>query len=286
MTGKHSVTIAAFVGLILFVALGGAAFGQAPTLNNPGFEQGFYLQDGVGELEVANGWTAWYVEGQNSPGGQRYHRPEFKPEPSWGRVLAGDYAQKMFTTYAPHNGGLRQEVQVTPGSWYRFCANVYVWSSSEDNPDQSVRAGRYRAMVGANPWGDWNAMADTTIWGQEIVDVYNRWATVCVTFEAWSDRVALFTRGNPWYGSKHNDSYWDQLSLRELASPGTGPTATPPPTYTPYPTYTPQPTPPPCPTCVPGAGSGCPDEETIYGLVRIAVRDELELLRFGVIGGN
>lgn len=205
------------------------------TLTNEGFETGFYLYNGIGELTVANNWIPWFQENKNSPGGAQYHRPEFKPEQvgvGKSRVHTGTYAQKMFTTYSPHDGGLWQRVQATPGQWYRLTAWVYVWSSGEDNADVSKSPGRYRAMVGINPWGDW-AGADTTIWGQEIVDVYDRWVQVSVTAQAWGGTISVLTRGNPWYGAKHNDLYTDDLTLVPVDMGTVCPTPTPCPTPSP-----------------------------------------------------
>lgn len=194
-------------------------------ITNAGFESGFYKYQNIGELEVANGWEPWYLEKTNSPTKIEYHRPEYKPEKvgiGRGRVHSGTFGQKQFTTYSPHDGGLRQNVDVEKGKWYRFSSWVYVWSSGEDNPDVSKNPGRYRAMVGANPWADW-AKADTTIWGEEALDVYDRWVQVKVIFQAWMNRASLFTRGNPWYGAKHNNSYWDEIELVQLADVGTEP---------------------------------------------------------------
>jgi len=194
-------------------------------LANAGFENGFYKFQNIGELEVATGWEPWYLENVKSPGGAVYHRPEYKPEKvgvGKGRVHSGTYGQKQFTTYSSHDGGLRQNIDTEKGKWYRFSAWVYVWSSEQDNADISKCPGRYRAMVGANPWADW-AKADTTIWGEEIIDKYDQWMQVQVIFQAWHTRAALYTRGNPWYGPKHNDSYWDNIELVQLVEPGTEP---------------------------------------------------------------
>lgn len=194
-------------------------------ITNAGFEDGFYKFQNISELEVGQGWEPWYLEKSLSPSKQEYHRPEYKPEKvgaGRSRVHSGTFGQKMFTTYSPHDGGLRQNVITEKGKWYQFSAWVYCWSSGQDNPDISKDPGRYRAMVGANPWADW-AKADTTIWGEEALDVYDRWVQVKVIFQAWMDRASLFIRGNPWYGVKHNDSYWDDIEFVQLAEPGTEP---------------------------------------------------------------
>lgn len=186
---------------------------------NESMSEGFYLFNNVGELEVATGWWPWYLENVKSPGGTIYHRPEYKPEKvgqGKGRVYPPFQAgQKQFTTYAPHDAGLEQEIATDKGKWYRFSAWVYCWSSGQDNPDVSKDPGRYRAMVGANPWADW-AKADTTIWGEEVIDKYNQWLQLQVIFQAWHTKAKLFTRGNPWYGVHHNDSYWGSTKLEVL----------------------------------------------------------------------
>lgn len=220
------------------------------ALLNNDFEEGFRKYNNVGELLVANDWFPWYQEKNKSPGGVEYFRPEYKAEQvgvGAGRVYSGVYSQKMFTTFAPHNAGIYQQINTVKGTWYRFEIWVYIWSSGQDNPDKSVYPGRYRALVGANPWARTDAMDDTTIWGEEIVDQYNQWKKLSVTFQAWGNTTTLFTRGNPWYGAKHNDSYWDLAGamVYELDN------ATPQPTYTVYPTYTPGATVTPYPTLKP-----------------------------------
>jgi len=222
------------------------------TLVNPGFEEGFYQYQGIGELKVPNAWTPWWNEGDKAPTGSVYRRPEWSPiDTTLAAYLvhSGNASNKMFTTYGAHNAGLMQRVKAVPGQWYTFSAWVYVWSSSKDDGHKSEDPrGRYRAMTCANPWGDSNVWSDTSICGKEIVDQYDKWIQVSVTFQAWSNEVTLFTKGNPWWAVKHSDSTWDDLTFVQT-SIGECPT--------PIPTLTPCvcPTPVPCPT--PGAGGTC-----------------------------
>lgn len=267
---KTFVAICIIVPSVVFLAVlvAGRVSAQAVvTLANPGFEDGFRAVRGIGELVVANDWWPWYEEATHSPSGQRYHRPEYKPEEvgvGSGRVLAGTWGQKQFTTYAPHNGGIYQQVSVTPGQWYKFTGNVWIWSSSENNADHSIGPGFYRAMLGCNPWGDTWGPRDTTVWGQEIVDRYDEWVELSVTCQAWGDVLTLFTRGNPVYAVHHNDSYWDLTSL-SLVTVGALPTYTPYPTYTAYPTRTPV----PCPTSGPRS---CPSLKEIATVVYALIK--------------
>lgn len=193
-------------------------------LLNPDFEGGFRYHENIGELQVANEWMPWYLETEG------LHRPEYKAETRQtgsGRVYEGDFAQKMFTTFSAHDAGLSQRVSVEPGSWYKFTGWVYVWSSKQDDPNASFEPGKYRAMLGANPWGHW-ATQYATIWGQEQPqDQYDRWVFLEVIFQAWHNEISLFTRGYPEWNVKHNDSYWDDLSIEEIAAPGQEPPPTP-----------------------------------------------------------
>jgi hypothetical protein len=213
------------------------------NLVNGGFEDGFYQYQGIGELKVPLGWEPWWHEGDKAPSGTAYRRPEWSPiDTALAAYLVhgGTYSSKMFTTYGAHNAGLYQRVKATPGQWYEFSAWVYVWSSSgTDGHKSESPQGRYRAMTCVNPWGSSQNWDDTTICGKDILDVYDSWQRVSVTFQAWGDEVTLFTKGNPWYAVRSNDSTWDDVMLREVAGPGE-----------------PCPECPMCPEC-PGAGGTC-----------------------------
>jgi hypothetical protein len=204
------------------------------SLQNPHMEDGFRYVDGVGELQVGNGWQPWYHE---APG---WFRPEYKPETvdvGRGRVYEGQHSQKLFTTYAKHDAGIYQEVYgVSPGQWYTFEATGWQWSSQYDNPDTSEKNGKCSLFVGINPWGDARALYRTTVWGEEALNVYDQWVTVDVTSQAWTDKIVVFVRHTCEYPVKHNDLYVEGFKL-EAVDLGQDP----PPTYTPLPTYTPVP---------------------------------------------
>jgi hypothetical protein len=185
----------------------------------------------------------------------------------------------MFNTYGAHNAGLLQRVKVVKGQWYTFRAWVYVWSSAQDDGRHSVQGGLYRAMVGINPWGDYNIRRDTTIWGKEIVDQCDQWYQVSVTAQAWSDYITVATRGNPQWAAKHNDSSWDDLTLEVSSEHGTCPTPTPCPAC---PTC---PAPTPCPTCPPGGSCTCVTKEQLDAVADSIVARLIAFIReltFGV----
>jgi hypothetical protein len=250
-------------------AMGTGQGAQIETANtvglvNPFLEDGFRYVDGVGELQVGNGWHPWYYENP----GEQWFRPEYKAETrdvGRGRVYEGDYSQKLFTTYAKHDAGIYQEIQgVTKGGWYEFSAIGWQWSSQHDNPDESRQDGKCSLIVGINPWGDNRALYRTTIWGEEALNVYDRWAKVTVTAQAWTTKIVVFVRHVCEYPVKHNDVYFESFALRAVSLESEPPpTSTPRPTYTPLPTYTPSP---------PGKDCLCPTLEDIRTMVREELR--------------
>ena len=261
------VLVAAIVaGLVVASRRGMMTFEQAAAemLANPGFEGGFYLSGGVGELEVGKSWQVWFDP--NSP----HKRPEYKPETldvGRGRVRSGKHAQKLFTTFASHDAGIYQEIYgVVPGQWYAFSAWGYQWSSEQDNPDSSVKDGKCSLLVGINPWGDANPRARTTVWGKEALQQYNRWVEVEVTAQAWSDKVVVAVRQVCEWPVRHNDAYLDDAHL-ELAGDVTGPTPTPLPTRV-------------CPTAEPGAGVDYGEIERLIREVAGTVVAEREPVRW------
>jgi hypothetical protein len=203
----------------------------SPILLDPGFE-GTFIQRGAPEVMVAASWNEWY-----NSGGQ-LHRPEFKAEKlgqGASRVWSGEQAQKTFTTYALHDGGVWQIVNgLQENHWYRFQCMVWNWSSQEDNPNVSSNPGKGSSLVGVNPWGNAWPNHYTTIWGKAALEEYDQWVSVSVLFQAWSPKAALLTRGIQEYPVKHGDWYWDGCSLIGVDI-GCPPTSTPPP-HTPVPT--------------------------------------------------
>lgn len=178
-------------------------------LLNVGFEGGF-SERGAPQLLVADHWDPWFDE--------RYIRPEWKAEQidvGRGRVHSGRLAQKIAMTTARFDAGIWQRVNVTPGKWYRFYAHIYMWSSREDNPDESIGPALH-CMTGVNSWGHW-PMHYATSWGKEVGwDRFNAYTLAECIFEAWHNEVSLIVRAFAEYGVKHNDCYIDDCGLEEL----------------------------------------------------------------------
>lgn len=254
-------TLALVIGLSLLwpVAVSAVPPTQAVCagnlLRNPSFEEGF-SDRGRGEVSVANGWTPWWY---NVPGKDGYNYvPEYKPEDAsrFGtrRIHSGNFAQKFFNTFATHTAGFYQRVAVTPGRRLNFSIWVQVWSSEQNDPDRSEKPGAYQTFVGIDPSGGTDALGPGVVWSPVMLR-YDEWVQISVEAVAQANNITVFTKGQPLYRTKHNDSYWDDACLVASTTVALSPTITntPPPPTPAAPTRTPTLTPKPTATPVPSA---------------------------------
>ena len=190
-------------------------------LENSDFCEGFRNYGNIPELTVANGWIPWWQEKDSSEdadgGDDGYlHRPEFKPESAQvgaGRVRTGGYAQKFFSTFSTHNGGIYQQVSGVPtDKKITFSSWVQVWSNQKDNVEVSEEVGRYKTCVGIDPTGGTDPLSPQVIWG-DLVEEYDEWGQRTVSIRGVSDTITVFMRGTVLWRVKHNDSYWDDARL-------------------------------------------------------------------------
>jgi hypothetical protein len=215
------------------------------------------------------------------------HEPEYKIlirsqlHDGWYRVFEGERAQGLFTTWSTHTAGLYQQVSVPPGTRVTFSVWTQIYTGQEDiiiegrypvsdleQPlTEATRAvkgpGDYRVSIGIDPYGDapagfGGALPDTIAWSDPVLDIETRsyddqgrpvdeWVRLSVSTIAESDQVTVFTRGQPDFRTKYNDSYWDAACLVAQAVQ----TLTPTPTQTPVPSPTLRPTLTPLPTALP-----------------------------------
>lgn len=230
--------------LILCAALGGwpgvvPARAQTNLLENGGFETGFHIQGGAPEVSVADGWKAWWVQGTQQQTNQGYlirpaYRGEDGEEYGYDRVHLGRYSHKIHSAFSTHDAGLLQVATVPTGAMLQFTAWVQTWSSGGDDPEQSVEPGYYWVSIGVDPAGGVNPFGASVVWSDEVL-ADNAWIQLSVFAEAEGSEVTLFTRGAPEYRVKHNDSYWDALSLIQVdaLAATVNPTATREPTAAP-----------------------------------------------------
>lgn len=239
---------------LLIAPAGSLAQAETPRqdvnlLQNPGFENPYGQQcchtepalagQPYGEINVAQGWTAWWVEPDSSPAFpsycdynikppscQPYHRPEYGAAYPYGeRIRSGGNAQKYFTFYSTHLAGLYQQVTgVTPGQTYRFTVYVETWSTSADKGFTSAGQPSMGVQVGLDPNGGTDAFSPGIVWSQ-AQNAFDNWTQVGVDAAAQSSTVTVFTRSWPQLALQHNDVYLDDASLSPLGGAAVLPTS-------------------------------------------------------------
>ena len=214
-----------------------------------------YFTEDRGNIFSPNGWTVWF---RHEPG--TWDQPEVteaRNDPR--RVHSGAQGWRMFTFQRNHDGGFFQQVPVQPGTRLRLSAWAHAWSNHAvpasdpqaylfphgDDPAWSDGAGfdPYFAIdtgadlgwglnnmtfwVGIDPTGGTDPFASTVVWGQGA-HIYNAYHQVpAVEAVAQASTVTLFLRSRSVNAAKHNDAYWDDVSLTYVTQ--TEVTNTPPP---------------------------------------------------------
>ena len=231
-------------------------------------------QDGIGEVQVAPGWRAWYLDQPpgyvNRPNNCEkdradcyWMRPEFRDtvlESFPNRVRSGIRAQKYFSYGRMHEAGLYQRViGITPGARVRFSIYIQAWQC--DNYDacgkngiRSDQPAEMHLRVGIDPFGGTDPFSGNIIWSPER-EAFDRWVEFSVEAREQGNAVTVFTHSRAeWdWARKSNDVYLDDASLVVVGQSQPGATATaqapavtpvpgtPRPTNTPGPTRTPRP---------------------------------------------
>lgn len=196
-------------------------------LANPDFELGARKTENLGtslSSSVAYDWFPWFIAGD-----QRFNRePEFKLEdatqdPLRWRVHSGWFSQKFFTTWATHTAGIYQRAPVQPGSavsfsiWFQtYTGEADGWDGKKHHSDPDA-PGNYRTSIGIDPYGNTPAgpgapPPDTVIWSEPVM-IYDQWTQLSLQAVAQADHVTVYTRGQPEFPVKHNDSFWDAACL-------------------------------------------------------------------------
>jgi len=216
---------------------------------------GWPMQDGIGEIQVAPGWRAWYVdvppcepwqEGcfimypHNCLGSHDYGcfwmRPEFRDtivESHANRVHSGQRAQKYFSFGRMHWAGLYQQVHNVPiSATLRFSIYMQAWMCSDAKKGQcadgrvSDQPSDMHLKVGIDPTGGKDPFSPNIVWSREV-PAWDQWVRFQVEAVAQSSTVTVFTHSLPqWdWARMNNDVYLDDAALVTV-----GPVPTPVPT--------------------------------------------------------
>jgi hypothetical protein len=224
------------------------------SLVNPGFEGVYHAQDGQGPLQLANGWTARWVEGKMGvPGiGMRGTSSENTPfrRPEWKaatidfpyRVRSGERAQQWFSYSGIHYAAIFSKALVTPGDWIYFTVYGQGWSCSQCDPlaasDVHVSLGLDTACgedmeSRSVQWSRWQWLPPAKV---KTASLENWSWYKSPTVQATSSCVTVWIYTTAKWPFEHNDVYFDDVQVWKKNIGGVVATPTP---YTPYPTPTP-----------------------------------------------
>jgi hypothetical protein len=190
-------------------------------------------QDGIGEVQVAPGWRAYYLDvppryvqapsNCDHPGLYDcfWMRPEFRDNTSFAnRIHSGVRSQKYFSYGRMHEAGLMQQVHgLPPGARVRFSIWTQAWMCADPNAcgkdgAHSDAPADMHLRVGIDPLGGTDAFTPTVVWSAEK-PAWDTWVQFQVETTALSDTVTVFTHSRaewPW-ARLNNDVYLDDASL-------------------------------------------------------------------------
>lgn len=217
MNLRHAVYLILLLGLSIQMS-----FGQdseaTNLLENGDFEGEFSELDGADPRNVAEGWTPWHVGRSDSSPSFANHDPNYDEETDRIRLDEAGSAQKYFTLFATHHGGIYQEVDsATSGAAYRFSIYAYVWSSSFEDADVSEDPGDVVVRVGIDPNGGTDGESEDIVWSTAATFFYDAYRQYAVIATAESSTITVFVESTVGGPRANNYIYLDDAVL-EVAS--------------------------------------------------------------------
>ena len=257
------VFIAAALVVVLNAQPSAAQESSPNLLPNPGFEGGYYNQDGVAELAVPLGYRMYFIDGQEINGSEGLaYRPETVV---WNKTQAPPEEQSLFWRDGIYNikifkGGhalysaLTTDVTLEPGARYRFVAPIFpdivagYEAGQKQSPGTAESAG---VRLGVSPQGaTWldASQINYTGWfnAGNTPNFFFNMLNYQMEFTAPTANVTLWIELFGQRQISNNGYFIDGLSLVKIGD-AIPPTSTPLPTNTPRPTNTPGPTSTPLP---------------------------------------
>ncbi len=213
--------LAIFVNTLLLLLIT-LSFGQENTvanlLENGDFEGEFVELDGTEPRKVAASWTPWHIPADDTSPSFANHSPNYDEERDRIRLDEAGKAQKYFTLFATHQGGIYQEVDsLTSGSTYRFSVYAYLWSSSFEDTEFSEDPGDVVLRVGIDPNGGIDGASDEIIWSTAATFFYDAYRQYAVIATAESSSITVFVESTVGEPRANSYIYLDDAVL-ELAS--------------------------------------------------------------------
>lgn len=216
---KKRLSIIFITSLLLIISI---SLSQDNTvtnlLENGDFEGNFVELDGEDPRNVAESWTPWHIAASDTSPSFANHDPNYDEETDRIRLDEAGKAQKYFTLFATHQGGIYQEVDsLTSGTTYRFSIYAYVWSSSFEDVEVSEDPGDVVVRVGIDPNGGTDGASADIIWSTAATFFYDAYRQYAVIATAESASVTVFVESTVGEPRANNYIYLDDAVL-EVAS--------------------------------------------------------------------
>ncbi len=216
---RKRLAIFFITSLLLFITM---SFSQDDTvtnlLDNGDFEGDFVALDGADPRNVAESWSPWHVAASDSSPSFANYNPNYDEESDRIRLDQEGKAQKYFTLFATHQGGIYQEVDsLTSGTTYRFSIYAYVWSSSFEDTEVSEDPGDVVIRVGIDPDGGTDGTSEDIIWSTAATFFYDAYRQYAVIATATSSSITVFVESTVGEPRANNYIYLDDAVL-EVAS--------------------------------------------------------------------
>ena len=232
--------------VVLLVAAAAALPARAQSgpnlLENPGFEDGHYNQDGIPQITVPNGWRMYWSNEEKIFGGEWVTtRPEtivwnIKGSPPGEEFYwkDGSYTMKVFNTWAPMWAALGQDVEnLQVGRKYRLSVPIYIdvfadYESGKKIPPPPEHLGQAKIRLGAGPvgasWRDETAIGYSGWWTDSSVNpFYQAYPIFVYDFTATQPNMTVYIEMVSAYPFPHNGFFFDTPSLVALDATGAVP---------------------------------------------------------------
>lgn len=218
-------------GLLSFWILGALvvpmALAQNNLLTNGSMEGGYHAQDGIPQIQVPNGWRAWWIEGG------AYEWANLRPEWStseassgyYERVKDGNRAMRYFKGHASFTAGAYQTVNVPAGTPLEFTAWGQSWSCVDYGECNEPREGLpprvwstsnaqiVHMKIGIDPTGGTDPTSGNIVWSGEAAAL-DQYVQFRVTAQAAADKVTVFLYASQDWPAENQDAYWDAAVLK------------------------------------------------------------------------
>ena len=213
MNLRYAVFFILVLGLSILVGVGQESE-AANLLENGDFEGEFNDLDGADPRNVAEGWTPWHVGRSSSSPSFANHDPNYDEETDRIRLDEAGSAQKYFTNFATHHGGIYQVVEsAVSGAAYRFSIYAHVWSSSFEDADYSEDPGDIVVRVGIDPNGGTDGESADIVWSTAATFFYDAYRQYAVIATAASSTITVFVESTVGAPRANNYIYLDDAVL-------------------------------------------------------------------------